>query len=501
MKKALLALLLTYCCVSSRAQLVQINDANFLYALNQTVPSCISGNWLDTSCAEVQSLTEFSCAYCGIQDIEGIQGFPSLTKLDLLGNEFPYLPDLPQQNLLYLDVSVNPNLVSVNSFPPSLTELRIEQTPLTGLPAFPAGLAKLSIGGDLNVTLDTVPPFPSGLTSLFIRSLGSEPIPTLPSGLVSLTLTGFTINPWPTWPPNLRDLDVSYLSNTTLPALPPSLKFLQMEGLPLTAMPAFPNNITNLYMNYMDYAGALPALPDSLVQLSIVDLNISALPALPTTQFDLLQCIQDSFLTAWPAIPQSVHALRCTSCDLQSLPTLPSNLNYLNLYGNPNLAVIPPLPNTLNQLEVSHTGITSLPPLAGALRVLQLGYTSYIGELHIPTSIDSLFILEISHTPNLTCLSYLPKVQNLSFASSALACWPNIAPVISSTPAFNTKPVCTPFNSAGCSVKWNISGQVYYGAGCSYNNTYIHASGVKMLLFENGNLLQQTFTAADGAIL
>jgi len=89
----------------------------------------------------------------------------------------------------------------------------------------------------------------------------------------------------------------------------------------------------------------------------------------------------------------------------------------------------------------------------------------------------------------------------LNFTGTAVTCLPNYGSVLgTSTPDLNSLPLCGVLNTSGCSYFWNVSGNIFYdaNANCYYSAPDTEQGNVKVQLYSNGTLIQQTFSGSDG---
>ncbi|AVZ83636.1 hypothetical protein DBV23_16445 [Edwardsiella ictaluri] len=101
---------------------------------------------------------------------------------------------------------------------------------------------------------------------------------------------------------------------------------------------------------------------------------------------------------------------------LTSLPPLPTGLQSLDI-SYTSLTKLPPLPDGLQSLDVSHTSLTKLPTLPHGLQSLNVSHTSLIGLPLLPHGLQSL---DGSHT-SLTGLPPLPqRLQSLDVSHTSL---------------------------------------------------------------------------------
>jgi hypothetical protein len=164
----------------------------------------------------------------------------------------------------------------------------------------------------------------------------------IPSGLQSLAIrSSNTINYTLPLPGNLSKLEV-IKTLVNFNSLPASLDTLNLEdGLPFEGTGlSIPNNLRYLRIWRMGLQ-AFPTLPSSLLHL-----DLGANPAI--TQVP----------SQWPA---GLKVLLLNSANLIALPTLPAQLEQLDVRFNRQLGCLPPLPLSLQLLNINSTAITCIP--------------------------------------------------------------------------------------------------------------------------------------------
>ncbi|MBK7966795.1 MAG: hypothetical protein IPK10_17095 [Bacteroidetes bacterium] len=79
-------------------------------------------------------------------------------------------------------------------------------------------------------------------------------------------------------------------------------------------------------------------------------------------------------------------------------------------------------------------------------------------------------------------------------------CLPNEISAFSANPPISSVPICDPFNMNNCSGYWNIRGSVFSdgNANCILDVGETVNKKVKVNLFENGTLVQQTYSNLNG---
>ena len=196
------------------------------------------------------------------------------------------------------------------------------------------------------------------------------------------------------------------------------------------------------------------------------------------------------------SLPVSLRFLFIDYCPGLSITVLPPLLETLKI-AICSLAVLPPLPNSLVELDCSGNNLTSLPALPQSLRQLRC-----VGNdlSTIPALPDTLVELICNSNPSLTCLPRLTYIESLSFNNCSVSCLPNYGQVQFSSPDINNYLVCDTNNSNGCDVYWNFSGNAYLDndSNCQFSLSEDGINHLRILLYENGNLVQQSFTRNDG---
>ena len=81
--------------MKKQSKFVTIPDTNFVSYLQSHHPSCINGNQMDTTCADIQNATYVDVSYQGISDLTGIEYFVNLQTLHCQYNQLTILLALP----------------------------------------------------------------------------------------------------------------------------------------------------------------------------------------------------------------------------------------------------------------------------------------------------------------------------------------------------------------------------------------------------------------------
>ena len=313
MKKLFTLFALTLCLTNIKAQFVTIPDANFVTWLQANVPSAMSGNQMDTTSLAVTTRTFVNIYNNIIQNLDGLQYFDSLKKLDCSNtavNDLSYLP----HTISYLDCSFSS---------------------ITSIPILPNNLDTLKCGGQLLYTLNLIP---SNLTYLECYYSNISSIGSLPNTLKHFQ---FQDNQYltsvPSLPIGLQTFYCAGSSLTSLPAIPNTVTKLDCSGNQLTNIAPLPPNLT-IFGCSSNFLTNLPALPSSLIWF-LCDYNqLTNLPTLPNS-IEIMYCGYNQ-LTSLPSLPASITDLRCEMNSISCFPTFPNNVyDVLSIDGNPFVCV------------------------------------------------------------------------------------------------------------------------------------------------------------------
>lgn len=304
----ILILMALLCTKVYAQQYVTIMDANFAAYLQQIMPSCMSGNQLNTQCPQAMNLQTLNIANKGISNLGGITGFANLRDLDCSFNSISNIITLPTY-LQSLRANDNP-IQNIFPLPTYLTELQLSNTGISTMPALPANLRTLNVS---NCLVGNMPPLPSTIEYLYMVGTGATVYPPFTSIMKGLAFGGNNLGPLPQLPPNLNFLTANFMQLDSLPALPNSLITLECRL----------NNITSL-----------PPLPSSLIILNVDNNPLAALPLLPNG----ISAVSANYtqLTTVPNFPSSLTNAQLKYCQITCLPPFPqpSNLT-IDITGNP----------------------------------------------------------------------------------------------------------------------------------------------------------------------
>ena len=319
--------------------------------------------------------------------ITGPWRFPhELQSLALGGDGVKTLDGLGRLQLLELDLDEVPNLKSTAGLPaslqvlsisgatfsqlielpPRLKELRLTNTQIRTLKELPESLQEMTLDGNGLMEVE----LPRSLLSLKVgagqgqlRSLESVPF------LNQLELEAWSV-PVQALPPFLRSLRVPAVRDGI--ALSPSLRrlsFLQeAPNVPVQPVPSLPPGLEELRW---PGGSRLQGLPASLKSLDISSSPLTRLP--PGLR---LESLDISFTRVDVAtLPVGLQRLRYWFCPLPAISRLPAGLRSLDLKGSKYLRALQVHLPRLERLNVSETSLEKLPRLADTLMELDISNT------------------------------------------------------------------------------------------------------------------------------
>lgn len=398
--------------VFAKAQYVNIPDSNFRALLIKIYPACFNGSGqLDTTCSGILNEDSMYFQHDSIQDLTGVQYFKSLTLLDCDSNLLTTLPTLPN-TLQYLFCSYN-QLTSLPALPSPLTSLSCEYNQLTSLP-------------------------------------------TLPNSLTSILCDGNQLQNLPTLPASLTTLVCAFNQLQNLPSLPTSLNSLDCGNNQLTTLPTLPNNLQYFYC-YGNQLTVVPSLPSNLNLLDCDENNISSLPALPES-LNSLYCNNNLLTNLQRNLPTGLNYLNVGDNKISALPGMDSlhQLQYLYCQGDSNLMCLPKLPNSLDSLNVSGTGIGCIPNNGGGDNIYPSGLpicnpTNNVNQCNAyPTVTGKVFYDKNSNGIKDSDEFYIPYIPvTLNLGETAFSnCNGQYTITVSNTGIFTLTPVLPSFYKA-----------------------------------------------------
>lgn len=281
------------CSNNVKAQYVTIPDTNFVNWLTTNYSSCMAGNQMDTTCADILNTDSLNLDFNEV----------GLTFNDLFGINF-------FDNLQYLNCELH-SLQTLPPLPLTLKHLFCSLAELTSLPALPPGLITL----DCNYNnLSALPVIPNSLKTLKCSNNPIHNLPNLPNTLVNLYCNSDSLSNISVLPDSLIYFECRYNQLVNCPLIPSKLKYLFIDFNQLPSLPALPNSLYNLNCGNNNLT-SLPVLPDSLV---------------------VLTC-RDNLINSLPQLPNSIVALYCENNNISCFPVLPniSAPQFFNISNNP----------------------------------------------------------------------------------------------------------------------------------------------------------------------
>ncbi|XP_031380047.1 TMV resistance protein N-like isoform X1 [Punica granatum] len=225
------------------------------------------------------------------------------------------------------------------------------------------------------------------------------------------------------------------LSGTQIRRLPDSvgnltlLTVLKIDHSRMTCLPSTLSTLENLQVlnasGCVDLEGEIPINIGSKSSMRILQLADTKISSLPTSisclrQLEILDLGGCQWLEALPNLPSSLISLRLGGESIRIFPNLKHliNLKELICSGCHQLVEVPPGIRNLSKLEkleLSNTGITTLPEQVGALpRLRELRIRKCLKLKCLPRLPPSLYELEISFCSSLARLPNLSNLNKLS---------------------------------------------------------------------------------------
>jgi len=430
----------TVCGQSTTSGLYLIRDANFASFLHSIVPTCMSGNYLDTTCAALSSITTLDCQGRFIASIDGIVYFRNLTSLYTGGNLLTSLPLRMPVNISSLSISKNAFVV-FPTIPNSVLSLDISGNNIVAIPSgLPSGLQTLYIEGTRELAY--IYQLPNTLYNLGNTNSALACLPNIPTGpFPSWWRNGFTMSQTlsvcgvvcnvstPTISAS-RSLNIcagtesvvltasggtSYLwnsgatSSTITVSTSGTYSVLSISGtctsasstpVSVTAATCTPTNSVRIGATFAAWlrsnSAYAPAMNgdfmdttnNNVISTTILTMNGVGLIDLNGVQyFANLQTLiaRDNLLTSIPILPATLKELTLRNNLIAVITSLPDGLESLDLSQNP-VAVLPAFPTSLRALYLnSNPNLTAIPTLPNGVYYLECTNSVYSCVPNIPT--------------------------------------------------------------------------------------------------------------------
>jgi len=465
----------TTICGTAYANSVFIPDAAFASYLNRASPTCMNGNWMDTTCINLGSL---ELSGLGIVSLEGLQYIRTVTKVSASNNAITALPRLPsrlttlsiQNNaitwldiqggaLTSLDISGNP-LTAINTWPSTLNVIYMGSTPITTIPNIPNSVYYLNTLGGAITCLPNIPvgPFPSWYRSIFSNDRDLTVCNTSDANRFLIPDANFAAY--------LRTIVPSCMSGDYLDTTCSSLGSV-------TSITATNRNISNLtgfkYLRNIqevdlrnNYLSSLPTLPNQLWRLMVTGNYITCIPNVPSGPFAngrtftsdvtsvcntstsglylivdnnfanylrtiVPSCMSGNYLDTNCTALATITDMDCSDRGITNLDGIVFFRNLKSLYARSNgLASLPyRMPRNLVSLSISKNVFEVMPALPSNLQSLDISQ-NYLGNV-TSTLPNTLLTLYIGENPALTSFYQLPNsLYYLQTDGCDLTCLPNI---------------------------------------------------------------------------
>ena len=216
----------------------------------------------------------------------------------------------------------------------NLEYLDISSNDLTEIPELPPSITMLSCG---NNNLTSLPELPAGLLFLNINNNNFTVVPNLPPNIKELIISCNELRVIENLPNTLKKLCVSSNNIEHMDNLPTELIELSCTCNSMLTISQLPPTLKKLDAA-LNSLTVLPELPPLLQELIVAHNELIEIPSLPLT-LKKLQCHNNYQLTYLPPLPESLVELDCNECDLIRIPVLPESISYVNISYNPILFI------------------------------------------------------------------------------------------------------------------------------------------------------------------
>lgn len=244
------------------------------------------------------------------------------------------------------------NSISIGEWPVDLRVLSLDHGTYPVLPAWPAGSETLAL---YDLVTTSIPDWPISLSNLsYYACTGHTSIPDLPSGIHQLVLAGPTdLVQLPAIPGNVTDLTIRDPAGGQFPDIPGSVTHLTLDATEQASMmPALPNSITDLYLSGFNQPEPFASFPSDLEYLTLFyNYGMTALPPLPGT-LEALEILECPDLQTLPALPQGIRNMSFAAVSINGLIDLPDSLRTLML-ASVSVQCLPLFPDSLETLDLN----------------------------------------------------------------------------------------------------------------------------------------------------
>lgn len=259
---------------------------------------------------------------------------------------------------LYLQ---GPGVVALRDLPTGLTVLSLQATRVRDLEGVPDSVTTLALH-ETELVVEEWPPF---LTSLSVTVPSVRYSSDLPESLRMLHVSGAgrAVRAKDFWrlgeglvALSVLSADSEFLAGVELP---PNLESLDLTGFQGTRLGPMPGSLSEVVLAYSAVEDLEP-LPEALRHLDVSGLD----PALLSTLGD----------PGWPL--EELESLVFQRFPSSELVPLPATLRKLDVSGSRKMVHLGEIPEGLERLDVSSTGLVQLPELPASLRSLSITGTA-----------------------------------------------------------------------------------------------------------------------------
>jgi len=389
-------------------------------------------------------LTHLSAQYCNFKAHSAFAKLPPLLKrfrvgdLELSGPCTSLLLSTSTNNVLstlYSQWKLYIESIEKQPLPAELKDIDFAALPVTEaiFSRLPAGVTRISLPDNHNITTASIPQWPPRLTSMHLGSLlfGDSDLKDLPQDLDVLDWTALLSVIKQRLPPSLTELQVEVhgaaRTGTDLSLVPQSVKTIQLDGrqgswcLDFASLPRSLETCRFPSARYSQIS-SVQHIPTTMKELSIFSLPLldSHIPSLPAT-LTHLDLHQTTTLTeaCFKLLPRQLIHLNLASCKASDvlLSTLPPALKFLRL--------------GLITITGTHTSALETVSLFTLISAVQDAMPSNIEnqailewELEVPTILDKI-------NPDITRHIVMPA-QTVEHANSLTEMEPGVAYLCSS---------------------------------------------------------------------
>lgn len=221
---------------------------------------------------------------------------------------------------------------------------------------------------------------------------------------------------------DLDSLRLSSFRNLRLQALPANLQIMSIQSSNIQSMPSLPENLSGLFLVNTPVSD-VGVLPDSLLNLTLWRTHVQDLVNLPEGLLTL-QLAYGRFENLTPPLPETLQSVDLSGNLWQTMPDL-TELKPIRLYlADMDLHALPPmdLSRTL-LLLVSGNQLTTLPTLPDSLNMLAAQRNRLTEIARFP---ESLARVDLSHNRLERLPALPPTLSDLTVSDNRLTTLPSL---------------------------------------------------------------------------